>query len=438
MVNIFKMLICLFITASIHGQQLFWKELNGPSADLVYCIAITNNGDVFAGTTLGVSRSTDHGETWQILAESHDMKNTSCISFDSTGNVYVATNDSFYVSDDNGNSWKAVACLSDFLAILEYPSILRVDPKGKLYLGTAKSTSCGGRIYCSTDGGKNWEKSSYGITVSSVDDFYFCNNGFILAGTTGAYMGCEKKGGIYLSLDDGKTWKKSDEGLNPLFYKWTFGFACNSKNQIFAATAYGIYNTQNNGLGWEGVNTGIRINEGVTESIENITIAPNDWIFASNQYTCYLSTDDGKSWAINTSGLDIFEKNYPEYNVNASPDGYIYLGGGPVCPNIFRSVKSLLTPVSSKEKNERFSLEQNYPNPFNLVTTISYKIPKTCFVRLRIYDILGNEVSKLADGYKNAGEYYNKFDGNSISSGTYFYKLEAGDYSEARKFVLLK
>ncbi|MCU7490349.1 MAG: WD40/YVTN/BNR-like repeat-containing protein [Bacteroidota bacterium] len=348
MVNLFKMLIFIFIAANIHGQQLFWKKLNGPSAGLVKCIVINKNGDVFAGTTLGVSRSTDHGETWQILAKSHDMKNTGCISFDSTGNVYVATNDSFYVSNDNGDSWKAVACFSNILTLMEYPSVLRVDPKNKLYLGTSKISSCGGRIYCSTDGGKNWENSSYGMSVVSVEDIFFCDNGFVLACTTDNSFGCENHGGIYLSLDDGKTWKKSDDGLDPALYKWTFSFAGNSKNQIFAATAYGIYKTQTNGLGWEGVNTGIRIEEGVPESMDNITVAPNDWIFASNQYTCYLSTNDGQSWAINTSGLDIFRKPYPEYSVAASPDGYVYFGGGPLSPNIFRSAKSLLTSVFYK------------------------------------------------------------------------------------------
>ncbi len=87
---------------------------------------------------------------------------------------------------------------------------------------------------------------------------------------------------------------------------------------------------------------------------------------------------------------------------------------------------------------EIFVLSQNYPNPFNPSTTIKYSIPASNFVTLKVYDVLGNEVSNLVNEYKNAGSYEVNFDGSQLSSGTYFYKLESGAFSQTKKLQLLK
>jgi len=85
-----------------------------------------------------------------------------------------------------------------------------------------------------------------------------------------------------------------------------------------------------------------------------------------------------------------------------------------------------------------FNLEQNYPNPFNPTTTIVYQIPKESLVRLKIFDILGREVSKLVDEVKSIGKYEIKFNGSGFASGTYFYQISAGEFIQTKKFILLK
>jgi len=87
---------------------------------------------------------------------------------------------------------------------------------------------------------------------------------------------------------------------------------------------------------------------------------------------------------------------------------------------------------------EKFNLEQNYPNPFNPATTINYQIIINDFVPLKVYDILGNEVANLVNEEKPAGSYEINFDASSLSSGTYFYKLQAGSFIETKKMILLK
>jgi hypothetical protein len=94
----------------------------------------------------------------------------------------------------------------------------------------------------------------------------------------------------------------------------------------------------------------------------------------------------------------------------------------------------------------KFSLEQNYPNPFNPNTTIRYSIPNVIanevkqsqLVTLKVYDVLGNEVATLVNEEKQAGSYEAKFDAAGLSSGMYFYKLQAGSFVETKKMLLLK
>lgn len=87
---------------------------------------------------------------------------------------------------------------------------------------------------------------------------------------------------------------------------------------------------------------------------------------------------------------------------------------------------------------KEFSLEQNYPNPFNPNTKIKYQLPKDGFVTLKVYDILGNEVATLVNEEKIAGKYEANFNASSLASGVYIYKIQAGDFVNSKKMILLK
>ncbi|MGB5289332.1 MAG: Omp28-related outer membrane protein, partial [Ignavibacteriaceae bacterium] len=85
-----------------------------------------------------------------------------------------------------------------------------------------------------------------------------------------------------------------------------------------------------------------------------------------------------------------------------------------------------------------FTLEQNYPNPFNPATTITYSIPKESQVSLKIYDVMGREIVEVVNSKQSPGSYNVEFDAASLASGTYFYKLTAGEFVSVKKMVLLK
>ncbi len=85
-----------------------------------------------------------------------------------------------------------------------------------------------------------------------------------------------------------------------------------------------------------------------------------------------------------------------------------------------------------------YGLAQNYPNPFNPATRIKFALPQAAYVELRVYDLLGREVATLVNEEKPAGTYEVTFHASGLSSGVYYYKITAGDYSETKKMVLLQ
>ncbi|MEZ4691591.1 MAG: T9SS type A sorting domain-containing protein, partial [Ignavibacteria bacterium] len=85
-----------------------------------------------------------------------------------------------------------------------------------------------------------------------------------------------------------------------------------------------------------------------------------------------------------------------------------------------------------------FALNQNYPNPFNPTTNLEFGIPELEFVSLKIYDMLGKEVKTLVNETKPAGRYRISFDGSDLASGVYYYKIQAGDFVETKRMLLLK
>lgn len=85
-----------------------------------------------------------------------------------------------------------------------------------------------------------------------------------------------------------------------------------------------------------------------------------------------------------------------------------------------------------------FNLEQNYPNPFNPETVISYQIPISSNVSLKVFDMLGREVATLVDEVKETGSYNVSFNGKALTSGAYFYKFQSGNYIKINKMILMK
>jgi len=126
------------------------------------------------------------------------------------------------------------------------------------------------------------------------------------------------------------------------------------------------------------------------------------------------------------------------FNGISSGGSVVYAGQGPA--NIWYNGSSLTTGINpvSGIVPMKYSLSQNYPNPFNPVTKINFSIPKNNLVTIKVYNALGKEVAIIVNGMYNAGEYEVSLDGASLSSGVYFYKITAGEFTETKKMLMTK
>jgi hypothetical protein len=118
-----------------------------------------------------------------------------------------------------------------------------------------------------------------------------------------------------------------------------------------------------------------------------------------------------------------------------------YLYAGTSLGGVWRRALSEMITAVKESKSEiptTFSLSQNFPNPCNPSTTISFTLPTRSFVTLRIFDLLGREVSTIVSEEMMPGNYSKQWNAAAFASGVYFYRLQAGTYSETKKLLLLK
>jgi len=127
--------------------------------------------------------------------------------------------------------------------------------------------------------------------------------------------------------------------------------------------------------------------------------------------------------------------------VNALAVTETYLFAGTSYGGVWRRpLSEMITSVErvSTDLPTNFSLSQNYPNPFNPTTTISFNLPSKSFVALKIFDLLGREIATIVSEEMSAGNYSRTWNAAKMSSGIYFYRLQAGSFTETKKLVLLK
>jgi hypothetical protein len=198
-----------------------------------------------------------------------------------------------------------------------------------------------------------------------------------------------------------------------------FGIAGNRDNEMlpvelsgFASTVSGTNVTLNWSTSFEENNAGFDIERKSTTSgwskIGNV--AGHGTVNTPNSYTYSDRNLSSGKYSYRLKQID-YNGNYKYYELS----GEVVIG----------------TP-------SKYTLSQNYPNPFNPSTSISYEIPASNFVSLKVYDMMGKEVANLVNGNQEAGFYTVKFDASKLASGIYFYKLQANDFTATKKLMLLK
>ena len=149
------------------------------------------------------------------------------------------------------------------------------------------------------------------------------------------------------------------------------------------------------------------------------------------------TTNGGSTWTTGSfTGADNSDNAWSIFFVDAN-NGWFTSDGG----KIGHTTNGSATGVREGTANltpQQFLMFQNYPNPFNPATAIQYQLPRNCFVTLKVYTLLGKEIATLVNKELPAGSYTAEWNASALASGIYFYRLQAGNFVETKKLILLK
>jgi sugar lactone lactonase YvrE len=296
-----------------------------------------------------------------------------------------------------------------------YVTSLAIDSSGNKWIGTygglAKFDGTTWTVYT---------QSNSGLPSDTVNSIAIDNSGNKWIGTYGG--GLAKFDGttwtVYNTSNSGLPFNVASIAIDGSGNKWIGTGGGLAK---FDGTTWTVYTTSNSGLPFNYV-TSIAIDG-----------SGNKWIGTGGG----LAKFDGTTWTVyTTSNSDLPENDVTSIVIDGSGNKWIGTDGGLAVykEGGVTSVKE----IANKNIPESFVLFQNYPNPFNPSTVISYQIASTGKVSLKVYDILGREVATLVNDMKAAGNYTATFNASKLPSGVYFYRLQAGTFTQTKKLVLLK
>jgi ligand-binding sensor domain-containing protein len=274
-------------------------------------------------------------------------------------------------------------------------------------------------VFVSSDNGANWRIVNSGLMNATA---------WSLA-VKGTYLFAGNYEGVFVSRKIDASWTVIDSGLTNIPVQ---SLAVSGTN-LFAGTNNGVFLSKNNGVSWNAVNSGMtNPYSGTNPSIWSLAVNGAN-LYAGTSLGVFLSTDNGTSWNAINSGLpitDIYALVVSGNDLFAGNSYGVWRRPLSATPTYVEKISSTI-PLTSV-------LNQNYPNPFNPSTAITFSLRAKSFVSLKIYDLIGREVAIIVSEELAAGVYTRKWNASNIPSGIYFYRLQAGSFTETRKLVLLK
>jgi|WetSurMetagenome_2_1015567.scaffolds.fasta_scaffold67667_2 photosystem II stability/assembly factor-like uncharacterized protein len=276
------------------------------------------------------------------------------------------------------------------------------------------------RIFYTTNGGTNWTAQTSN-TANKLFSVHFINE------NTGWSVGGPSSPKIIKTTNGGTNWFTQTTTAITSLYSVMFA----DENTGWAVAGYlggeTIIKTTNGGANW------FSQSSGDTRYLRDCFVKnPNTMIAVGQGGKIITTTNGGNNWIVQSTGssVELWSVDFPNDTVG-------YAIGDNV---VLKTTNGGVTFISGLSNNipGEFKLYQNYPNPFNPGTVIGYSLLKNSFVTLKIYDILGKEIAILVDEKLKSGKYEVTFDGSRLSSGIYFYKLVAGNFSETKKMLMIK
>lgn len=388
-------------------------------------LVVSPSGTMYAGTYyLGLWRTTNNGEVWTRNALGYSVVRS--LATNAAGYIYAGTEGALYRSTNDGTNWTQL----NLGMASPYVLSLAIGPLGEVYAGTADNLYHQGNVFKSTDGGDTWTNVFSG--VKPVWSMATSDGVHIFAGTY-ATLDTAK---IYRSTDGGLTWAVSYTA--PLRH-YVADLAASPDGMVYSGIAhitdpnggFGVVRSTDHGTTWSQTISGL-----THLNVISLAVNTSRHVFAGTLWGgAFRSTNNGNDWTPINSGLT----ETRVWALAFDSSGFAYAGtqgGG----GVYRSLQSTIVSLANSDRNVpgSFALQQNYPNPFNPSTTISFSLPLTTDVSLKVFNLLGQEISTLASGNFNPGIHSVVWSASSLPSGIYFYRLQTPSFVMTRKSVLLR
>lgn len=426
------LLLFLALTLNVYSQSwVLAGSVPSPGTRPSISVSGTNTAWIADGSLNApkVFRTTNGGVNWTTIPVGGITNELYCIyaindNLAFVGEGYVSGNAGLFKTTNAGLNWNTILTTGNNNGSFSGLAFTKLN--GNLF-GLAIAE----KVYRSSNTGTNWVELNAGVTgVSNAQNsLMIVDNEFYGFGmNNGAAR-------IRLTTNNSTSWVTQQINVSG---NYTSAIAFHS-NKLYGVGATStslpmISRTTDGGNSWNSINIG----SGVTGTCYFVWVpgTPVVYILGSNG-GIKRSTDNAMTWVTtptpgvtNLTHFDFFQAGMVVY-------GYAVSSNGDVIK--LADTLNVLTGVNGNLSiPESFSLSQNYPNPFNPVTNIKYSIPQNTHVRISVYDILGREVSAPVNEFKQAGSYEVNFNASDLGSGIYYYKINAGNFTNTKKMILIK
>jgi len=403
-------LIIFFFLFTININAQWIMQQSGTSRHLIGMDMIDLNTGYICGDLIGgILKTTNSGQNWIIQPEPLIDQYNSISFIDNNTGIAVGPPGMILRTTNGGQNW----------LVLSRPG---GDMGGAQFVNNNILYACGDHIIKSTNGGINWNILITAQFLGQFRSLFFTNE------LTGTIVGI-----------NGTIWTTTNGGINYIqrYMMLPVQFADSSLYDIQYINSSTGFTSGNNGIIVKTTNSGVN-----WSYLPTGTITQFHGVYFVNENTGFLSGHTGIIYKTTNGGINWNQQSTGVIDPLRTVE-FIDENTGWVCGFnglIFKTTNggsTWIKPINT-EVPESYKLYQNYPNPFNSMTNVKFQMLNAGNVSLKIYDVLGKEVTTLVNERFQPGTYQVSFDGSGLPSGVYFCKFESGDFSAVTKMILLK
>lgn len=410
--------ICLFIASATTAGALDAWEWLGPPFAVVNTLTVDGEGTIYiGGTYMGVRISEDGGVTW---IEAYGPNDPSEMVVTPTGSLVSNddwTSGGVWVTEDNGTTWDEVAVAEAYDSVSHLVVLLAT---GEVY-----ATIGSEGIHVSSDGGHTWQVLPNGPVCQTYHDLAAAPNG-----------------DLYLKGDAG-LWRSQDEGASwmPLAVPATAteeGYlSCAPTGEIFMAGLDSVdyyahlFRSTNSGESWDGIGEGLPLDYAAYCGFVYGSV-PGQVLLADRYSGIYRSETMGDTWVPDNDGLTT-----TSVSALANGPGWIHYAGTS-SEGVFKSTADGVAAIIEPPAGASVLLAQSHPNPASTAAMVSFTLVEPGTARLTLHDAGGRLLRELAAMSLGSGNHTVAIDISDLSTGSYFYRLAAGDRVQARRLVVAR